>query len=279
MKLHRNELIAGIGTAVLMGLLCLFLVLFCYTAIVPQDENGLSVNFGNIDLSAGTFEPFAETPASQSPSQTPPLPSASHPQPEQDDLLTQADESVNLADEAKQREEEEAKRLEEERRKAEEAKRLEEERIRQEQERKRNEISNLAQNVFGTPSGSESSSQGTSDEAQSNQGAPQGSPDTDLMEKDGGEVGYSITLGDNRGLRERLESPQYSGNAEGDVEVIIKVNAQGEVVSADLSPRRTTTDDQRMREAAIAAARKAKFAEMKDVPLQTGTILYRFRVR
>lgn len=81
-----------------------------------------------------------------------------------------------------------------------------------------------------------------------------------------------------RGLRGALPKPSYPGNRGGKVVVRVTVGPAGEVTSAAYEPKGSTTSDPSLIEAALAAARKAKFTESR-APVQGGTITYVFKLK
>lgn len=282
MKLHKNNIIAGIGTAIIMAVLLLFLIFCGMAANTPLSEEGLTVNFGMVDLSQGLFEPYSETNSSTpqedfTPTQ-PATPPATTEVPSEQELITQEEESVDLAAEAKKKAEEEARLREEERRRLEEEqRRLEEERKRQEQERQAAEIKNQVANVFGSQKGSESSNQGQGEVLAGNQGQVQGN--TESANQVGSGSGYGDFSLDGRSHMGALPRPSFNIEAEGVVMVRIVVNSEGHVISAELDLLGTDTDNQKLRNAAVEAAKKAKFNAIQTKGNQAGSITYRFRLR
>ncbi|MCM1300339.1 MAG: TonB family protein [Alistipes senegalensis] len=81
-----------------------------------------------------------------------------------------------------------------------------------------------------------------------------------------------------RGLVGDLPRPAYPGNASGKVVVLVTVGPAGEVESAAFEPKGSTTNDKRLIEAALEAARKARFSE-SAAAVQGGTITYIFRMK
>ena len=81
-----------------------------------------------------------------------------------------------------------------------------------------------------------------------------------------------------RGLRGALPKPSYPGNRGGKVVVRVTVGPAGEVTSAAYEPKGSTTSDPSLIEAALAAARKAKFTESR-AQVQGGTITYVFKLK
>ncbi|MDD3430731.1 MAG: cell envelope integrity protein TolA [Bacteroidales bacterium] len=264
MTAKKNDIIAIAGTILVHILLIVFLIFFGYTAHIPDSEEGVTVNFGNIDLAAGTFEPRGESLSNQ---QTQPQsPAERNPtQSNQEELISQEDESIAL-EAARKRQEEEA------------ARKLEEERIRQEQERKAAEIREQAAQAFGSKQGQQNESQGNEEEEEiGNQGDIQGS--TESANIIGSGSGYGNFSLDGRSINGSLPRPSYSIEAEGVVVVRITVNNAGTVISASIDLQGTDTDNAELRNAALNAAKKAKFNAIEGTRNQTGTITYRFQLR
>lgn len=80
-----------------------------------------------------------------------------------------------------------------------------------------------------------------------------------------------------RGLVGALPKPDYPGNRSGKVVIRVTVDASGRVTGASFEPKGSTESDPRLVEAAIAAARKARFTESRAA-VQGGTITYIFRM-
>ena len=81
-----------------------------------------------------------------------------------------------------------------------------------------------------------------------------------------------------RGLVGNLPVPVYPGNQSGKVVVRVTVGPKGDVQSATFEPRGSTTNDQRLIDAACEAARKARFTE-SAAAVQGGTITYIFKMK
>ena len=82
-----------------------------------------------------------------------------------------------------------------------------------------------------------------------------------------------------RGLVGALPQPIYpAGNKGGKVIVRVAVNQAGVVTEASYEPKGSTTSDKALVDAAIAAARKARFTESKAF-VQGGKITYVFRMK
>lgn len=82
-----------------------------------------------------------------------------------------------------------------------------------------------------------------------------------------------------RGLAGELPMPVYpGGNRGGKVVIRVAVNRDGNVTSATYEPKGSTTSDSALVEAAIAAAKRAKFTESAAF-VQGGTITYIFKLK
>ena len=82
-----------------------------------------------------------------------------------------------------------------------------------------------------------------------------------------------------RGLVGSLPQPIYpAGNKGGRVVIRVAVNQSGAVTEAAYEPKGSTTSDKALVDAALAAARKARFAESKAF-VQGGRITYVFRMK
>ncbi len=80
-----------------------------------------------------------------------------------------------------------------------------------------------------------------------------------------------------RGLKGSLPKPAYPGTSSGKIVIRVTVDAAGTVTSAAYEPVGSTSSDGALVEAAIAAARKARFTE-SSAAVQGGTITYIFRM-
>lgn len=82
-----------------------------------------------------------------------------------------------------------------------------------------------------------------------------------------------------RGLAGELPMPTYpGGNKGGKVVVRVAVDKSGKVTSATFEPTGSTTSDSALVEAAIAAAKRARFTESSAF-MQGGTITYIFKLK
>lgn len=128
----------------------------------------------------------------------------------------------------------------------------------------------------GRTEGGQAASQGNTD-AQGNQGTTEGSPAGGANEGGSGVAGFSL---DGRRVVGSWPLPAYNVDVEGRVVISITVNAAGAVTGAAYQMSGSTTNNATLREAARAAAMRARFTPREDgsdAP-QTGTITYIFRL-
>lgn len=298
-KKDNDSKIAGtIGTIVVHALLLLLLLFTGITTIIPDTEEGLSVNYGtDMNLGDGLFEPapqsaiedqLVEEPKVEPVTPTTP-PTVSEPDIVEEELETQdIEESLAVKqarEEAEKKRKEEEKRLAEEKRKQEEeAKRIAEEKRKAEEkkkaeEAKKQQIANALKGAFSTAgqgTNTSSSSQGDNGTA-GNKGNPFGDATSNSYTGGGTGNGHSYSL-NGRSLSGGLPTPQYNRNEEGVIVVSIEVDASGKVVSAKAGALGTTIIDASLRKEAEKAAMKAKFNASKGAALQSGTITYRYKL-
>ena len=178
------------------------------------------------------------------------------------EVITQDHEqSVSLTDQ-KKKEAEQAKRKEQQ--------------MQTEQNKKAEAIRNQAASAFGTSTG-KGSSQGTSLTGIGNQGVTNGDPNS--ANTLGGGSGYGHFSLNGRSLNGGLPHPSYSIQEEGVVVVQITVSPKGNVVTASISLQGTNTDNSTLRNAALTAAKQARFNSINGNQNQSGTITYRFRLK
>ena len=275
MRKNKDNIYSIIGTVLFHAAIILILWFTVLKSAVYEEDGGILVNFGNVDTSAGMFEPMYTgnyEPAEEA--YIPPDPQA---EPSIDEMITQdIEETVSLADsDAKKKEEEEEKRLAAERErqmKIEAERRLEEERIRKQEAAIRDRVTG----AFGMGQASEGN-QGTATTGTGNQGNPFGNSDNGANEGVGGQGGTFMLTG--RSIRtEKLPQPQYTAQEEGRVVVNITVDPKGNVIYAEIG-RGTNIDNSSMRNSALEAAKKAKFNDIDGTNNQSGTITYNYSLK
>ena len=129
----------------------------------------------------------------------------------------------------------------------------------------------------GRSTSSSATSQGSGTNAQGNAGNPSGGDGSKTGTGIGTE-GISFDLSGRRPIGS-LPRPQYDTDAQGIVIVEITVDADGKVQSAAFRPQGSTTQNSRLVDSALRAARQARFTPNENNALQTGTITYVFRLQ
>ncbi|MBO4370346.1 MAG: energy transducer TonB [Paludibacteraceae bacterium] len=299
----KSAKVAGAVGTITVHLVLLLLLLFAITITLdpPEEEQGLTVNYGTSDLGSGLYEPapqsaiedqLVDEPAEAVPtaSSAPTTPSAP------DDLIAQETEeslAIKRAEEKKKKEEAEQRRIEQERIAAEKAKKAEEERIAREkaeaeakkkaaEEAKKKQIASSTKNAFsgtgGVGTSNNSTGQGTG-ASSGNQGNPLGSAANGGLngsgQGTGNGAGYSLA---GRSISGKLPQPSYNKNESGTIVVAIEVDANGNVISAKAGAQGTTIGDASMRKEAENAAMKAKFNGISGNTVQSGTITYHYKL-
>lgn len=258
MKNISKEKITGIVGTVVFHLLLVLLLLFIVMDQPPMEpEAGLSVVMGN-EYAMTEVEVAPQPPKPQA------QPKPQEPKPEKP-LITQNDEeSVNL-DSAKSAEREKEKML---------TKLQEEERKQREEEEALKKATNLMANAFGK--GSSMGSKGNDKVDEGTNGAPEGTMDTG--EKEGSGIGSFDLAGRSLTGDGKLPLPAYNVQEEGRVVVTITVDPDGNIIGTRINGR-TNTTSQALRNAAISAAKRARFNAIGGVNNQEGTITYYFRLK
>ena len=283
MKASKDNIRALIGTILFHGVILLILCLVFLKAEMPKEEGGVLVNFGNVDIAAGTFEPKY---SGQTAALTPPPPELPKPTPIEtpEEVETQdIEESVTINEADKKKEEEkrkkeaaEAKKQKAEAEKQEKLRREEAERKRLAEERRKKEEA-INKRVFGAFGAGQtaSSNQGSASNKQGNQGSLKGNSDKG---QNVGEGGYGSFNLNGRSIGSGgLPKPVYTVQEEGRIVINITVNPQGKVIFAEIG-RGTNIDNVSMRQSALVAAKKAIFNSIKGTNNQTGTITYRYNL-
>lgn len=129
----------------------------------------------------------------------------------------------------------------------------------------------------GRSTSSSATSQGSTENPNGNRGNESGG-DGSSTGTGTGEEGISFSLSGRRPVGS-FPRPSYESNAQGRVVIEITVDAEGKVQTAAFRPHGSTTQDEKLREAALRAARQAKFTPSEANAVQTGTITYIFRLQ
>ena len=295
--MKKNKITGLVGTLVLHAIVLLLLFLVSISKPKAQEEGGVPVMLGNMEMAQGNADPYTLTdvdvldepqmpaeasvpePVPETPSETAMItqedepsiavPKKETPKPKTKTEIVKAKKEIVKADKeiAKAKEKSEAeKRAEAERLAAE--KKAAEERAAAEAAAKR------IAGAFGK--GTQMGSKGTSNSGQGIQGSPTGNS---ADGKTSGVGGYGTFDLNGRSLGPGgLPRPVYNVQEEGRVVVTITVNPAGQVIQTSIN-KRTNTANAALRKAAEDAARKARFNVVDGVNNQTGTITYYFKLK
>lgn len=291
MKKHR---ITGlIGTLVLHVLILVFLLLVAISKPKMQEEGGVPVMLGNMEVAQGNADPYTLTDVDiWDEPQLPTEPTVPEPVPEtpvESDMITQEDEPTiavlkketpkpttkteKVQKKPVQKEPVKPKEKTEAEKKA-EAERLAAEKKAAEQKAAAEAAAKRIAGAFGK--GTQTGSKGTGTAGTGIQGSPTGNSAEGQWSGVGGYGSWDLngrSLGSGG-----LPRPIYNVQEEGRVVVTITVNPAGQVIHTSIN-KRTNTANAALRKAAEDAARKARFNAVNGVNNQTGTITYYFKLK
>ena len=291
MKKHR---ITGlIGTLVLHVLVLIFLLLVAISNPKIQEEGGVPVMLGNMEVAQGNADPYTLTDVDiLDEPQLPTEPTVPEPVPEtpvKSDMITQEDEPTiavpkketpkpttkteKVQKKPVQKEPVKPNEKTEAEKKA-EAERLAAEKKAAEQKAAAEAAAKRIAGAFGK--GTQTGSKGTGATGSGIQGSPTGNS---AEGQSSGVGGYGSWDLNGRSLgSDGLPRPVYNVQEEGRVVVTITVNPAGQVIHTSIN-KRTNTANAALRKAAEDAARKARFNAVSGVNNQTGTITYYFKLK
>jgi len=260
-----------IGTLVFHAGLLVFVFLVGLTTPLPlPGEQGILVNFGTEETGFGELEPrISEIPEEMA------APPPSETQPEQestDETLTQDfEDAPTIEDEPEEtvQEQEDVQPVPEENITEE----VEETTVPPEEEPR--EVNPLALYPGSSNTEETSGSEGIT-EGEGNQGSPTGSESDNYANVlSSGQGGIDFSLAGRNPVN--IPKPEYNAQVAGTVVVRIRVNREGQVISAEPGMRGTNITDTELWDAARKAALKASFSAKSDAAYtQTGTITYHF---
>ena len=291
MKKHR---ITGlIGTLVLHVLVLVFLLLVAISKPKMQEEGGVPVMLGNMEMAQGNADPYTLTDVDvldepQLPTETT-VPEPVPETPVKSDMITQEDEPTiavpkketpkptpkteTVKKKPVQKELVKPKEKTEAEKKA-EAEKLAAEKKAAEQKAAAEAAAKKIAGAFGK--GTQTGSKGTGTTGDGIQGSPTGNSSEG---QSSGVGGYGTFDLNGRSLGSGgLPMPVYNVQEEGRVVVTITVNPAGQVIHTSIN-KRTNTANAALRKAAEDAARKARFNAVSGVNNQTGTITYYFKLK
>jgi TonB family protein len=262
--LDNDKIYSFLGTIVFHFLILLILWFTVLRTVVPEEEEGILVNFGNVNMASGTFEPQYTGGLPQQPAFPP---ASQQPSVSREDVLTQ-DMEESVAVEATRKREEQ--RIENERLRAEEEQKSREE----ERRRQENAINSRVAGAFGSGN-VEGNNQGDAQTGTGNQGSPFGNSDRGANDGIGGYGTFNL---DGRSIGSGgLPRPEYNVQEEGSIVIDITVDPKGNVIFAEIG-RGTNISNTSLRQSALNAARRAKFNSINGSNNQSGKITYNYRL-
>lgn len=280
MKFNQDDIYGLVGTIGFHIVILLILWFSVLKTIIPEEDGGILVNFGNVNVAAGTFEPKytgQQLPQETTPPPTPePTPKVEAPK---EELVTQdLEESVTI-NEAKKKKEEQRKK-EEKRKEEQEKERIrkeeaEKKRLAEEQRKKEEAINNRVAGAFGMGNAA-GNNQGDAATGTGNQGSPFGNSDHGANEGVGGYGSFNLN-GRSIGAG-GLPRPAYTIQEEGKIVINITVDPKGNVIFTDIG-KGTNIDNASMRKSALDAAKRAKFNSINGANNQSGTITYLYKLK
>ncbi len=275
-KNKRYGLITSVIVHTLVIILALLPMVFFQNP--PPEQEGILVNLGFPDQGQGDenaapaestqeeAEPEPEEPVEEQPvERTEPKRTEPTPQPERDVIKTEDPDAIALREQKKREQAEKAERDRQQR--EEEARQKEEARRKAEADKLKGEIGGL----FGGGKGKGNTGK------TGNQGDPNGDPNAKALE--GVSTGTG-TVGGGLGDRGVASAPKIEDNSqqEGTVVVRVCVDQNGSVVEAEFTQRGSSISDARLKNIAVANAKRWKFSK-GDADKQCGTITYKFKVQ
>jgi len=291
--MKKNKVTGWIGTVVLHAVLLVLLLLVAVSKPEMQEEGGVPVMLGNMEMAQGNADPYTLTDVDVlDEPQLPTEVSAPEPVPTppvESEMITQEDEPTVAVPKKetpkpapkkevikKESPKQEAVKPKEktEAEKREEAERLAAEKRAAEERAAAEAAAKKIAGAFGK--GTQMGSKGTGTSGEGIQGSPTGNATEGKTTGVGGYGEFSLngrSLGPGG-----LPRPIYNVQEEGRVVVTITVNPAGQVVHTSIN-KLTNTANVALRKAAEDAARKARFNTVSGVNNQTGTITYYFKLK
>ena len=291
--MKKNKVTGWVGTIVLHVVLLLLLLLVAISKPKAQEEGGVPVMLGNMEVAQGNADPYTLTDVDvldepQLPTETT-VPEPVPETPVKSDMITQEDEPTiavpkretpkptpkteKVKKKPVQKEPVKPKEKTEAEKKA-EAEKLAAEKKAAEQKAAAEAAAKKIAGAFGK--GTQAGSKGTGTTGDGIQGSPTGNSSEG---QSSGVGGYGTFDLNGRSLGSGgLPRPVYNVQEEGRVVVTITVNPAGQVIHTSIN-KRTNTANAALRKAAEDAARKARFNAVTGVNNQTGTITYYFKLK
>ncbi len=291
--MKKNKVTGLVGTLVLHVVLLILLFLIAISKPESQEEGGVPVMLGNMEMAQGYADPYTLTDVDiLDEPQLPTEVSAPEPVPTppvESEMITQEDEptiAVPKKESPKPAPKKETVKKETPKKepvkpkeKTEAEKRAEAERLAAEKKaaEERAAAEAAAKRIAGAfGKGTQMGSKGNATSGEGIQGSPTGNA---ADGQTSGVGGYGTFDLNGRSLGPGgLPRPVYNVQEEGRVVVTITVNPAGQVIHTSIN-KRTNTANAALRKAAEDAARKARFNAVGGVNNQTGTITYYFKLK
>ena len=291
--MKKNKVTGLVGTLVLHVVLLILLFLIAISKPESQEEGGVPVMLGNMEMAQGYADPYTLTDVDiLDEPQLPTEVSAPEPVPTppvESEMITQEDEptiAVPKKETPKPAPKKETVKKETPKKepvkpkeKTEAEKRAEAERLAAEKKaaEERAAAEAAAKRIAGAfGKGTQMGSKGNATSGEGIQGSPTGNA---ADGQTSGVGGYGTFDLNGRSLGPGgLPRPVYNVQEEGRVVVTITVNPAGQVIHTSIN-KRTNTANAALRRAAEDAARKARFNAVGGVNNQTGTITYYFKLK
>ncbi|MBP3668405.1 MAG: energy transducer TonB [Bacteroides sp.] len=291
--MKKNKITGLVGTLVLHVILLVLLLLIVISKPKAQEEGGVPVMLGNMEMAQGNADPYTLTDVDiLDEPQLPTEVSVPEPVPTplvESEMITQEDEPTVAVPKKKTpkpapkkevvKKEKPKKEPVKPKEKTEAEKRAEAERLAAEKKaaEERAAAEAAAKRIAGAfGKGTQMGSKGTGTLGEGIQGSPTGNA---AEGQSTGVGGYGTFDLNGRSLGPGgLPRPIYNVQEEGRVVVTITVNPAGQVIHTSIN-KRTNTANAALRKAAEDAARKARFNSVSGVNNQTGTITYYFKLK
>ena len=291
--MKKNKVTGLVGTLVLHVVLLILLFLIAISKPEAQEEGGVPVMLGNMEMAQGNADPYTLTDVDiLDEPQLPTEVSAPEPiptPPVESEMITQEDEPTiavpkketpkpapkkeTVKKETPKKEPVKPKEKTEAEKRA-EAERLAAEKKAAEEKAAAEAAAKRIAGAFGK--GTQMGSKGNATSGEGIQGSPTGNA---ADGQTSGVGGYGTFDLNGRSLGPGgLPRPVYNVQEEGRVVVTITVNPSGQVIQTSIN-KRTNTVNASLRKAAEDAARKARFNAVGGVNNQTGTITYYFKLK
>ena len=277
--MKKNKVAGLVGTFVLHAIVLVLLFLIAISKPKAQEEGGVPVMLGNMEVAQGNADPYTLTDVDildepQLPTETS-VPEPVPTPPVESEMITQEDDPTVVVPKKETPKQEPLKPNEKtEAEKRAEAERLAAEKKAAEEKAAAEAAAKRIAGAFGK--GIQMGSKGTGNIGQGIQGSPIGNA---AEGKSSGIGGYGTFDLNGRSLGPGgLPMPVYNVQEEGRVVVTITVNPVGQVIQTSIN-KRTNTANSALRKAAEDAARKARFNTVSGVNNQTGTITYYFKLK